>query len=61
MLAELQIEHYDLAEVFAPGKPWSASLPAAGSEDWEPSSEMARAFAQYMTHQGIFRSEENKS
>ena len=60
MLAELQIEHYDLAEVFAPGKPWSASLPAAGSEDWEPSSEMARAFAQYMTHQGLFHSKENK-
>lgn len=60
MLTELQIEHYDLTEVFVPGKAWSASLPETGSEGWEPSSEMAHAFAQYMTYQGLFRSRENK-
>ncbi len=60
MLTELQIEHYDLSEVFVPGKAWSASPPQPGSRGWEPSSEIALAFAQYMTHQGLFRSKNNR-
>ncbi|MGC3974326.1 MAG: hypothetical protein QM771_08110 [Nitrospira sp.] len=59
VLKELHIEHYDLADVFAPGRAGSV-LPPTSKESGSPSTEMASAFAQYMTHEGLFRSKEHK-
>ncbi|HMU30621.1 MAG TPA: hypothetical protein PLY42_11815 [Nitrospira sp.] len=59
VLTELQIEHYDLAQAFEPGRAENAVLPPMSKESWAPSSEMVSAFAQYMTHEGLFRTKEH--